>query len=156
MSSHFGFALEVHSILRLTLTVLSLWLFVRGLRGWLGERGPSQTSKLLLLFATIVADLQLILGLLLYFAWSPTASQARADMGAAMKDPTLRYWAVEHGSAMLLVVLCVHAGKVFAGKSTGDSSRCRRIALWFGIVLALILLMSPWPFSSIVRPFLRV
>ena len=156
MSSHYGFALEVHSILRLTLTVLSAWLVFLGLRGWLGERSPSPTTKLLLLLATIAADLQLILGLLLYFAWSPTASQVRADFGAAMKDPTLRFWAVEHGSAMLLAVACVHIGKVLAGKAASDGSRSRRIVLWFGIVLVLILAMSPWPFSSITRPFLRV
>ncbi|MBK7641949.1 MAG: hypothetical protein IPJ19_02695 [Planctomycetes bacterium] len=150
------FALTAHSTLRLLLAAVCAWLFLLGLRGWSGKSGTSPLVKLLMLLATIAADLQLILGLLLYFVWSPVASQARTDFGAAMKDPTLRFWAVEHGASMLLAIACVHLGKVSAGKAKSDASRHRRIALFFGLAIALILAMSPWPFSSIVRPLWRL
>ncbi len=92
----------------------------------------------------------------MYFAWSPYTSQARTDFSAAMKDPTLRFWAVEHASAMLLTVVCVHLGKVLAGRAASDVGRHRHTTLWFGIAFALILAMSPWPFSSIPRPLLHL
>jgi hypothetical protein len=152
----YGFALEAHSTLRLLLAVFCALLFVLGMLGSLSKGGLTVTGKLLLLLATIVADLQLLLGLALYFVWSPSTSQARADFGAAMKDPTLRYWAVEHSSAMLLAVVCVHVGKVLVGKATSDPSRHRWTVLWFGIALALIVVMSPWPFSGVARPFWRL
>ena len=155
--SRYEFALEAHSTLRLLLTVVCALLFVGGLRGWFSHRGPGLASKLLMILGVIFADLQLVLGLLLYFVWSPFTSQARADFGAAMKDPTLRFWAVEHASAMLLAVACVHIGKVLVKRADGnEASECRRMVLWFGLALALILLVSPWPFSTIVRPLLRL
>jgi hypothetical protein len=150
-------ALEVHSIVRLALTLASLLLLVLGLQGWSGNRDWGVGSKMLLLFTMILADVQLLIGLGLYFAWSPTAAAARADYGAAMKDPTTRYWAVEHGAAMLLVIACVHVGKLFVKRADGnDGSQHRQVVLWFAIVVALLLWMSPWPFSHVVRPFLRL
>jgi len=152
----YEFALQAHSTLRLLLAVFCALLLVLGLLGSLSKGGLTVTGKLLLLLATILADLQLLLGLALYFVWSPRASQARADFGAAMKDPQLRYWAVEHAAGMLLTVVCVHVGKVLAGKATSDPSRHRRTVLWFGIALALIVMMSPWPFSRVQAPFWRL
>src|SRR6185295_1839141 len=90
----YGLALELHSIVRLALTLASLLLLVLGLQGWSGNRDWGVGSKMLLLFTMILADVQLLIGLGLYFAWSPTAAAARADYGAAMKDPTARFWAV--------------------------------------------------------------
>jgi len=150
-------ALQIHSIGRLALALAAVLLLVFGLQGMSGNRDWGVGSKALLLFTMILADLQLLMGLGLYFAWSPTASAARADFGAAMKDPTARYWAVEHAAAMLLAVVCVHLAKIFVKRADGnDGSQHRQVALWFAIVVALILWMSPWPFSSVVRPFLRL
>lgn len=152
----YEFALEAHSTLRLLLALFCALLLTLGLLGSLSKGGLTVTGKLLLLVTTIIADLQLLIGLGLYFVWSPATSQARADFGAAMKDPTLRYWAVEHSTAMVLAVVCVHLGKVLTGKATSDPSRHRWTVLWFGIALALIVVMSPWPFSGVARPFWRL
>jgi len=150
-------ALEVHSIVRLALTLASILLLVLGLQGWSGNRDWGVGSKMLLLFTMILADLQLLIGLGLYFAWSPIASAARADFGASMKDPTSRYWAVEHAAAMIGVIVCVHLGKIFVKRADGnDGSQHRQLTLWFAIVVALIFWMSPWPFSGVERPWLRL
>jgi len=150
-------ALEVHSIVRLALTLAALLLLLLGLQGWSGNRDWGVGSKMLLLFSMILADLQLLIGLGLYFVWSPAASAARADYGAAMKDPTARYWAVEHAAAMLLAVACVHVGKLMVKRADGnDGSQHRQVVIWFGIVVALLFWMSPWPFSGVERPWLRL
>src|SRR5438874_1480566 len=52
-------------------------------------------------------DLQLLLGLLLYFVVSPNMQAIRANFGEAMRTPGLRFWAVEHGTMMLLAVIVV-------------------------------------------------
>ena len=49
----------------------------------------------------IALDLQMLLGLLLYGMLSPFTRQAMQDFGAAMRDSTLRFWAVEHLTMML-------------------------------------------------------
>ena len=151
--------LQIHSLLRLALIVLCAWVFWTGLRGWLGRNGPSLSTKLLVLLATIAADLQLVIGLWMYFATSTVTSSARNDFGAAMKDPTLRYFAVEHAGAMILAVVSVHLGKRGASQAAKlgkDAAGYRSLALWFGLALILILIVSPWPFTSVDRPWLRL
>jgi hypothetical protein len=69
-----------------------------------------------------------------------------------MKDPMLRFWAVEHVTAMLLAIACVHLGKVLVHRAANDATRQRRTLLYFGVALALLLYASPWPFSHVARP----
>src|SRR5688500_11690950 len=64
------------------------------------EPAAGQADRWGLIFM-IALDLQLLLGLLLYFAVSPTTRAIFADFGAAMRDPVARFWAVEHISLML-------------------------------------------------------
>lgn len=145
-------ALTAHSTLRLALTVLLLLLVVGGIGGVLRASRPAPLHKLWILLATILVDLQFVIGLLLWLVWSPETSQARSNMGAAMKDPTLRFWAVEHPAAMILVIVFVHLGKVLVARAGSDGARHRRMALWFGLALALVAFLSPWPYSAVPRP----
>jgi hypothetical protein len=150
--TRYEFALEAHSVLRLVLTFLCAWLLGLGLWGVFGKREKKLSGKLALKLVVFAADVQLVLGLLLYCFWSPATQQAFGNFHAAMQDPTLRFFAVEHSTAMLLVVGSVHTGKVLAARAADDAQRYRRLALWFGLALVLILLVSPWPFSSVARP----
>lgn len=154
--TRYEFALEAHSTLRLVLTASCGFLFLVGGYGWMRRAGPIFANRLLVRIATILADVQLLLGLALYFWLSPWTQQARANFGAAMKDPTLRFWAVEHGSAMLLAIASIHIGKVLSGKAKDETARHRRTAIWFGIAFALFLAMSPWPFSGVPRDVWRL
>src|ERR1700676_2612940 len=81
------------------------------------------------LFFMIVLDVQMLLGLLLYFALSPFTAEAMKDFGAAMKNPALRFWAVEHLATMMLAVILAHAGRVLARKAkTSEAKRIRMAA----------------------------
>ena len=64
----------------------------------------------------IALDVQMLLGLLLYGVLSPYTAAAMKDFGAAMRDPVLRFWAVEHLTMMLSAVVLVHVGRVLARK----------------------------------------
>lgn len=149
--------LTVHSCLRLALLVLLVLIVFASLRGMLQASPRPLGAGLFQKLATIVADLQLTLGLLLYFVWSPTTASAMNDFGAAMKDKDLRYWAVEHGTLMLLVVVFVHLGKVFSKRATHDRGFHTRSLIFFGIALAGLLLGSPGlPWAEHGRSFLRL
>lgn len=156
LSRMYELALTVHSVLRLALTIACALVFLGALRGMLRGCPRSVGQTLLVKLALIAADLQVVLGLLLWFLWSPQTSQVRANFGAAMKDPGLRFWAVEHPSAMLAAVACVHVGKVLASRAQNDAQKHARTALWFGLALVLIALLSPWPYSSVARPFVHL
>lgn len=100
-------------------------------------------------------DLQVLLGLLLYGMFSPFTAQAMRDFGAAMRDTVLRYWAVEHLTMMLAAVILVHVGRVLARKAADPEKKRKRILIFFGIALLLILGGIPWPFMANARPLFR-
>lgn len=104
----------------------------------------------------ITLDLQLLLGLLLYGFFSPYTAAAMNDFGAAMRDPMLRFWAVEHLTMMLAAIVLVHVGRVLARK-TGDVDKKRmRLLICFGLAVLLILLGMPWAEMASGRRLFRV
>jgi hypothetical protein len=100
-------------------------------------------------------DLQLLVGLLLYFVWSPLTKMAREDMSVAMKNEELRHWAVEHAALMLLAIAFVHVGKVLANKAQKPRSQHGRAVLFFGMSLALMILGMVMQMSKFERPWFR-
>jgi hypothetical protein len=97
------------------------------------------------LAAMATLDLQLLIGLILYLAVSPNMREILANFGGAMKDPTSRFWAVEHITAMFAAVIAAHVGRVLARKAVMPESRRKRLLTWFSIALVLILIGMPWP-----------
>lgn len=148
-------ALIAHSILRWFALAAVAYAFLRALRGWLGNNSRGALDVLAERIAVIAMDVQLTVGLLLYFVWSPYTQRARADMGAAMKDPELRFWAVEHLTLMFGAVALVHIGKVIARKASTDKAKHRRSAICLGLSLALMIAGTPWPGSKVPRPWIR-
>ena len=92
----------------------------------------------------IALDVQLLLGVLLYGMYSPYTTAAMKDFGGAMRDPVLRFWAVEHLTLMLSAVIVAHVGKVLARKTTDPAKKRMRLLLCFGVALVLILVGMPW------------
>jgi hypothetical protein len=122
----------------------------------LTERDSSARTDRWGLILLISLDLQLLIGLLLYFALSPFTAEALRDFGAAMRNPPLRFFAVEHVTLMLAAVVLVHVGRVMGRKAvTTDAKRIRSLAS-FGLALLLMLLAIPWPGLAAGRPLFRL
>jgi hypothetical protein len=146
----------LHSVLRLALVAMAAGLTVASLRGLVTSSPRPARARLVQRVAVILADLQLAIGLLLYLALSPVVEVALDDFGAAMKDRELRFWAVEHGTMMLLAVVLFHAGKILARRAPDDRGYHRRTALCFGLALVAILAGSPGlPWGEYGRGLLR-
>ncbi len=154
-SATFELVLSLHSILRWGVVISGLLVLQQGLAGLMagGDVGP--LGRRLRLAFLICIDLQLLLGLVLW-ATSPTVASARVDMGAAMKDHDLRYFAVEHGLLMLVAVVVVHVGRIAAKRAGTSRAEHLRTAIYAGVALALIALRTPWPFMEPGRPWIRL
>jgi hypothetical protein len=100
---------------------------------------------------TVAFDLQLLVGLLLYGYFSPWVKVALANMGEAMKSAELRYWAVEHPLPMLVALALAHLGRARGKRPTASH---RQAVVYFGLALLLVLMSTPWPFTSHARPLL--
>jgi hypothetical protein len=147
-------ALILHSWIRWAVILAGLYALARSVLGALrGSQWTPADDRAGFWFVTAI-DFQMLLGLILYFFLSPFTVQALHDFGGAMKDPTLRFWAVEHVVGMVIGLALVHIGRVRARKT--DSLRRHRVAaIFFGLALLLIFASIPWPGSVHGRPLLR-
>src|SRR3989304_9884440 len=108
--------LLVHSALRYVALVLILAAIFKSFMGWMGNKPYTTGDRKISLFTVITVHTQLVLGFILYFqrAW---VKSGLADMGAAMKDKTLRFWTVEHISMMIIAIILITIGSVSAKKA---------------------------------------
>ena len=147
----YSLVLIVHSWTRWAAIILGIVATLMALT----DRGNSRSGFYGLLFM-MMADIQLLLGLLLYLVLSPFTRTALHDFGAAMRTPALRYWAVEHAATMLLAIVLVHVGRVLARTARTPQSRRIRQTLCFGLATVLMIVATPWPGLANGRPLFRV
>lgn len=147
--------LVVHSLLRWVVLAAGLVAFGRALAAMRGRRawtaGDDRASQVFV--GTL--DLQLLIGLVLYFGLSPITRTAMQDFGAAMGNSMLRFWAVEHILGMVIAVALAHVGRVRVRKTTDPVRRHKLAAIFFGLALIAILATIPWPGMPAGRPLFR-
>ena len=142
--------LHVHSLLRYVLLILLLISIVKAYSGWGGKKSYSPGDRKLALFTVISAHLQLVIGLVLYFI-SPNVKVALANMSEAMKNPELRFWAVEHIAMMLIAIILITIGSARAKRAATDEGKHKQIAIFFLLALLVIFIAIPWPWKEIAR-----
>ena len=77
-------------------------------------------------------------------------------MGPVMKNGHDRFFTVEHSLMMILAWILVHVGRTSVKRASTDAAKHRKMLLFFGLALLLILAAIPWPFrTEIARPLFR-
>lgn len=138
--------LTLHSLLRWIVVIAAVFAVVRGVLGWSGKRPWSGLDERLGLIFTISMDIQVLLGLILFFVLSPITRAALSDLGAAMANETMRFFLAEHFPLMIIAVVVAHIGRSRIRKAGEDQKKFRQTVIWFGIALLLVLIAVPWPF----------
>jgi hypothetical protein len=140
---------HLHSIIRWLLLAGLLGSVILAISGLSGRRGLGSKGRTFSRLTVYFAHLQLLVGIVL-FAVSP-----RVIFSAeSMRSPILRFFLVEHTSAMLLAVVLITIGYVRMKKAT-DAVQSARALLWFYLFsLVIILILIPWPFTRYAGHFL--
>ncbi|MFN7130772.1 MAG: hypothetical protein ACK4N5_01740 [Myxococcales bacterium] len=146
--------LTLHSLLRWFVLGAGLAAVFFAIAGWRGNNPWTKRDRVVGAVFTGFLDLQFLLGLLLYFV-SPVLQAAFSNFGAAMKEPSLRFFAVEHMTGMLIAVVLVHVGRVLSKKAPDDAGKHKQAARFFVFALAIMLLAIPWPGMAWGRPLFR-
>jgi hypothetical protein len=148
--------LELHSVLRWIILLLSLVVIFRSYSGMTGGKSFTAADKKTGLFLMISAHTTLLVGLYLYFfgPWG-LANIRNLGFGEVMKNRAYRFYAVEHLFGMLVAIVLITIGRGVAKKNIPDGSKHRR-TFWFILVALIIILATiPWPFrAEIGRPWL--
>lgn len=140
----------LHNLLRWAVVVFGLLAAGRALIGWFGRRGWLPLDNRLGLFFTISLDIQVLLGLLLYFVFSPTTTNYFSRLGEAMSIPQVRFYLIEHSLIMLVALVLAHIGRSRAKKAPNPLARHRAAAIFYTIAIILVLIAIPW---TALNPF---
>ena len=143
--------LFIHSWIRWIILLLSVIVIIKSFIGWKQKLDYKKSDNKLSIILVSLYDVQLLLGLLLYFVLSPITRSALMDFGKAMHNPGLRFWAVEHIFVMTLAIIVAHLGRSFTKKAQERRAKFRIQGVYF--LLAFILVISRIPWHDSVRLF---
>lgn len=140
----YPFLLGIHSWLRWLVLVTAVVAILVSFAGWAGDRPASASLRRWGGIFVGSMDLQLLLGLVLYFGASPVTRAALQNFGEAMKVKESRFFAMEHPTFMILALVAAHIGSVLARKGRTNAKQYRGPAIAYTISLLLILGGIPW------------
>jgi hypothetical protein len=107
-------------------------------------------------FFMLAVDLQVLMGLVLYFGLSPFTTSGMNDPRMALGEPVLRFWTFLHISLMFGAALMVRVGRILAMNASTPDARRRRRGIAFAVALAIMAAGIPWPGTAAARPLFRV
>jgi hypothetical protein len=98
----------------------------------------------LTLFTLIVTHIQLLLGIIVYFASDYLSLISEMGMGSIMKNGDLRSKIIEHPFTMILVVILITIGYSKQKKKLTSTSKFKTITIFYTLSLLLVLAKIPW------------
>lgn len=147
--------LSLHNILRWVVLIAALLTIIRSINGLRFKRGWTGSDNKTSMWYVSFLDIQLLLGLLLYFVLSPVTTAALQNFGGAMGNSSVRFFLVEHSVMMFIAVVVAHIGRTMVKRAANAASKHRRNAIWMAISIIIVLVSIPWPFYPAARPLLR-
>jgi hypothetical protein len=135
-----AFVLQLHAIWRWVLLIASIVVVIKALVGWLGKRPFTKLDDQLGMAFTIVVDVQVTLGLIIWL-FGPLGLQ---NLSQAMGNAALRFIVLEHPILMLIALAFAHLGRARSKKVADDTAK-HRVSFVFYLLsfvfIALIFLM---------------
>lgn len=136
--------LQIHHFLSWLVLLTASYAMFRAFRGILIKKQWFSADRRAGLYLSIAIDLQVLAGILLYGWFSPVTRVVFTDFAPAMAEPSVRFYAVEHISVMLIALIAVHIGRWRAQKAQFASRKHRLSAFWFTLAVILMLSGIPW------------
>lgn len=143
---------HTHNLLRWAVVLFGLLTLITAIRGLNGKKEFTNGDKRTALYLLISCDIQLLLGLALYFM-KPWFKMLTGG-GGVMQNSVARFWSVEHAIGMLVAIILVHIGYAGTKGNRPHGAKFRRLFWCTFIAMVLIAAMVPWPFRAegIARP----
>jgi hypothetical protein len=144
--------------MRWVVVIVGVIAVAKFLVGWLGRKDWAAFDARLASIFPVTIDIQLLLGLLLYFVLSPITTGALRDFGGAMRNSVVRFYSVEHIFMMLIALIVAHIGSALIKKRSDSTAKFRIGMIFFLSAMIIIFLAIPWPFlaAGSGRPWLRL
>ena len=144
----------LHNLIRWAVIIFGLWTIFSAISGVISKRNYTSADNSANLLFMVSCDIQLVLGLILYFAnsWFDRLK----DLSNNMKDANNRFFTMEHALMMIIAWILVHVGRVSVKKAATPAAKHKRTLIFLGLAILIILAAIPWPFrEAIARPLYR-
>lgn len=130
---------HAHSFIAYAALILLIVASINAMIGMSSNKQFKDSDRKIALFALIFTHVQLLVGIILYFV-SPLVQ----SFSVAMKDSTLRLYALEHPLINLIAVILITIGFSKHKKAATDKAKFKSIAIMYAIGTLLILSRIPW------------
>lgn len=132
---------HLHSAIAYILLAILVFVITYVFIQWKNNKPFTEKVRKIALVGLIVTHLQLLIGLVLYFI-SPVGFSNFS--GEAMGNSLERLYMLEHPLTMIIGIVLITIGYSKAKKPGDDADRYKKILLFYGFGLFLILLRIPW------------
>lgn len=147
--------LVFHNLLRWAVLLFGLWTLINALSGVMRKRLYTSIDNRSNLLFMISCDIQLLLGLILFFSNS-WFDKMKSGMGEIMRNPVERYVIVEHAGMMIVAWILVHMGRTAVKRAATDNAKHKKMLIFFGLAFLIIIISIPWPFRELIsKPWFR-
>lgn len=134
----YTFIQKFHSGWAYVAILLLVIVVINALLGVLGKKTFTAKDRKIALFGLIATHIQLLVGLILYFV-SPLGKAALGQM----KDANLRLTSLEHPLLNIIAIVLITMGWSMH-KKAGEDQKFKKILVFYGLGLLLILARIPW------------
>ncbi len=134
------FLLDLHNLFRWAVVIVGLVALVMAWAGAASRSGWTPQQNTVGRAFTILMDLQVLIGILLYLVFSPITTNALRDFGAAMQVDQTRFFLVEHMPLMLIALVLLHIGAARGRRKDSPMNA----AVFYTLGLLLVAFAIPW------------
>ena len=147
--------LSIHSWLRYLVVIFIILVFAISLKNFFQKKPFTRLQNTLSIALVGSTHVQFLLGLILYFWLSPSVQIGLGGFPASMKHPSLRYWTVEHFITMTVFVFVIQVGRLLARKESNIHSKHKKLSIFSGLGIIILVIGVPWPWTMEKRPLFR-
>ncbi|MCZ8198287.1 MAG: hypothetical protein O9267_11845 [Flavobacterium sp.] len=135
----YTFIQKFHSGWAYLVLLLLVVAVVNSFLGLSSKKDFTAKDRKIALFALIFTHVQLVIGFILYFV-SPLGK----DSLGQMKDAALRLTSLEHPLINIIAIVLITIGWSSHKKQESSNGKFKKIAIFYGLGLLLILSRIPW------------
>ncbi|HTO16008.1 MAG TPA: hypothetical protein VLZ83_09560 [Edaphocola sp.] len=150
--------LHLHSTLRYLIVFVAIWAIFKAMSGMNGKKAFTKADQKPGLLYLIGMDLQLVIGLVLYFMgnWGYKII-SNGGMAEVVGDGKVvnRFFVMEHPIGMILALILVHLGYAATKKTSNTDQQKFKKSFWMYLIsFILIIAFVPWPFRELGRAWM--
>jgi len=129
--------IKFHVVFSIVFLLIAIGITIQSLLGWIKNRDYGRVENYIRKTFLIFLYLDLALGIILYFfLQKPDEIITAAE---AMKLSNLRFWAIQHFSNMLFVVILCIIGNMFIKRTALFNKKFKYSFIYFGISTLIII-----------------